>query len=98
MREFTKEELHNIYTKAYEVHLNDITFSVENQHKLFGMCDNLKDIIEEVYDIVEYDLKLLKDFMKLKPKGMTISDYWWEHENTSLIRIDNYKHLIDITT
>lgn len=92
----SKELRNKIYKKALKLHLDNIKYSKIKNLSLLGMCCNLNESISllssDSIKIVD-----LEEFLLLKPKNKSIKRFWWSTKNTSTIRIEKYKRIIEAT-
>ena len=99
MYKTTKKERNEIYRIAFEKHLE----AIRNNESEFSMCDDIDSAIEiiffpEIKNISYIDLEPinLKEFIKLKPKDISVRNYWWDEGNFK-IRTKMYNKIIKQT-
>lgn len=89
-----------IYKKAYEIHINELQkFVGIPQDGVSGMCDNIRQAANELYDqgCVGYSLvNKFPEFMALKPELPTYSPYWWDPYDINIRKTIYETHLINI--
>lgn len=100
--EFTKQERHEIYKKAYGFYIDHLNIKnlLYTKRWLSGMCVFLRITIHSTYniDMEDVPLEVLSEFVEIKPVHVLydFDEYWWPVGDVE-IRKKTFEKLIEMT-